>query len=86
MKEIFLRDERFLSFSIEEKGKKAELIGKEVRTLDFPEGCLIAMIRRNGEFIIPRGGTTLQAGDQLTVIGEAMDVLALKKQYVRDIR
>lgn len=82
LKEIFLRDERFLSFVIDEKSKSAALIGKAIKTVGFPEGCLIAMIHRHGEIIIPRGRTVLQAGDQLTVIGEAIDLLKLKKQYV----
>ena len=81
LKEIFLRDERFLSFSIDPQGKTSTLIGKEIKELAFPDGCLIAMIHRNDEVIIPRGNTALQAGDQLTIIGETMDVMALKKQY-----
>lgn len=44
--------------------------GKSVRDLDFPEGLLIAVIKRGSETIIPRGRTVLAAGDKL-IIGAA---------------
>ena len=44
--------------------------GKAVRDLGFPEGLLIAVIKRGSETIIPRGRTVLEAGDKL-IIGAA---------------
>ena len=36
----------------------------------MPEGSLIAIIRREGKTIVPRGNTVLANGDRLTIIGE----------------
>ncbi|MFQ5628651.1 MAG: amino acid permease [bacterium] len=84
LKEIFLRDERFLSIEVKAGHKTAALIGKSVKELETPEGSLIAMIHRNGDVIIPRGSTVLHSGDQLTIIGEPMGILKLKQDYEDD--
>ena len=41
--------------------------GKAVRDLDLPQGCLIVIILRDKEEIIPRGDTVLQAGDRIVL-------------------
>jgi Kef-type K+ transport system membrane component KefB/Trk K+ transport system NAD-binding subunit len=56
----------------------AELTGRPLRELDLPEGAIIILIRRAGDVIYPRGGTMLQIGDRLTLMGplEAVRELA----------
>ena len=65
--------------SIEETGDK-EMISRElVVTRDFgeqtlaqielPKGVLVLMINRDDKIIVPRGNSTLQEGDMLTVLG-----------------
>jgi APA family basic amino acid/polyamine antiporter len=70
LKEALLRDERYLSLRVRPGTRSAELIDRELRDLRMPEGCLVALIRREHETLIPHGGTRLQAGDRLTIIGE----------------
>lgn len=41
--------------------------GSFVRDLPLPEGCLVTMIVREREVVVPRGSTTLQNGDQVCV-------------------
>lgn len=84
LKEIFLRDERFLSIAVKSENKTAGFAGKAIKELDIPDGSLIAMIHRNGDVIIPRGSTVLNIGDQLTIIGEPMGILKLKQDYQND--
>ena len=46
------------------------VVGKQVVELGFPEATLIVLLNRGGEFIIPGGSTTLQAGDTILVFSE----------------
>ena len=46
-------------------------VGKSLAALNLPEDALIASIARNEEVLIPRGGTVLEAGDRLVLIGRA---------------
>ncbi|MCB1035632.1 MAG: amino acid permease, partial [Acidobacteria bacterium] len=83
LKEILLRDERFLSLRLAQDGSGTELIGRRLRELEMPEGSLVALIRRRGVVVVPRGSTVLEEGDRLTIIGEATHIRALKRSYVR---
>ena len=82
IKEILLREERYLSLVVG-RGRTAELAGRALRDLDLPPGTLVALIRRRGETLVPRGGTVLEAGDRLTVLGTPEDVRALRRRYER---
>ena len=81
LKEILLRDDRFFSLRIELGRRSGVLDGKALRDLKMPDGTLIALIRRGGESIIPRGGTVLGKGDRLTFIGEPRGLRALSEQF-----
>ena len=47
----------------------------------MPEGCLVALIRRKGETIVPRGLTVLLEGDRLTIIGDTQGIEQLNDEY-----
>ncbi len=81
LKEVLLRDERFLSLRLRENHKSVALIGKSLRELHMPEGSLVALIRRKGESIVPHGHTILHAGDRLTIIGDARGIMELSAEY-----
>lgn len=53
--------------------KDSPCIGKKVIDLEFPKTALIAMIKRDGKYIIPKGITVLQPNDYLTVLSETKD-------------
>jgi Trk K+ transport system NAD-binding subunit len=57
------------------------LIGKALKDVRFPEGCLVAILRRSGQTIIPKGNTTIEEGDRLTIIGDPKGMNELKKKY-----
>ena len=48
----------------------AAVIGSTVSELKFPEGVTILLINRGSRFLIPKGGTQLEAGDTLLIFGE----------------
>jgi amino acid transporter/mannitol/fructose-specific phosphotransferase system IIA component (Ntr-type) len=81
LKQILLREERFLTLDLKRDGNAMPLIDRELRNLDFPAGCLVALIRRQGETIIPGGDTRLQGGDHLTVIGDPRGLTELRRMY-----
>ena len=82
LKEVLLRDERFLSLRLRDTPQMAPLVGRALRDVRLPEGTLVALIRRRGRTIIPRGGTTLEVGDRLTILGDPDSVRELYRQYV----
>jgi len=84
IKEILIRDERLITLYLENDSTTEGMIGKEIRQLRIPPGCLIAMIRRQGEMIYPGGKTVLMAGDRLTIIGKPLGIRSLTNQLGLD--
>ncbi|MAO65791.1 MAG: amino acid transporter [Balneola sp.] len=79
IREILLRDERFIKITLSPDNKTQQYIGKMIKEVSFPGQSLITIIRRNGEIKIPHGITVLQEGDELSVIGEVEDIDEVKK-------
>ncbi|WP_250630078.1 potassium/proton antiporter [Rhodoflexus caldus] len=48
-------------------------VGKKIVDLKFPHAAIIAMIKREGKFIIPNGSTQLQAGDKLIILSDTVE-------------
>ena len=76
-----MRDERFLSLNIRKDKPTSTLIGRSLGQIKMPEGSLVALIRRKGETIVPRGNTVLREEDRLTIIGDAFGIKQLNDQY-----
>jgi Trk K+ transport system NAD-binding subunit len=49
--------------------------------VDIPEGVLIALIRRDGEHLVPRGQTELRSGDRLTIVGDPEGIAEVANRY-----
>jgi amino acid transporter/mannitol/fructose-specific phosphotransferase system IIA component (Ntr-type) len=81
LKEVLLRDDRFLSLRLEVGTPGEALIGRALRELTLPPGCLVALIRRYGSTIVPRGQTVLREGDRLTIIGEPEGLKQMEERY-----
>jgi amino acid transporter/mannitol/fructose-specific phosphotransferase system IIA component (Ntr-type) len=84
LKEALFRNERLLIATLDGEGAWSGLVGRELRTLDLPEGTLIAMIRRGDEMIIPTGSTELKAGDRVTVLGKPDAITILRARFGAD--
>jgi cell volume regulation protein A len=48
-------------------------VGRSIVQLALPATLLVVMVARQGEFIVPNGGTVLQADDSLLVLSEQAD-------------
>ena len=81
LKEALFHEEVIFTMRLEHGLAGEELIGKLIREFPHPEGTLVAMIRRSGELIIPRGDTELIEGDRLTLIGRAEGIDQLRELY-----
>jgi APA family basic amino acid/polyamine antiporter len=81
LKEALIHEDRSLSLLIERETSSKELIAKALKDIRFPEGCLVAILRRSGQTIIPKGNTILEEGDRLTVIGDPKGMSELKKRF-----
>ncbi len=82
LKEILLRDERFLSLWLRRDNPSGTFIGKALREVQLPDSALVVLIRREGSTLIPHGNTLLKEDDRLTIIGDPRDIQALFRQYV----
>ncbi len=45
-------------------------VGAKIVDLGFPKTALIAMIKRNGNYVTPNGNTQLETGDKLIILAE----------------
>ncbi len=81
LKEVLLRDERFLSVYVRKDGKAESMIGRALRDLQLPEGCLIALLRRGGQMVAPSGSTVFHDGDRLTIIGDPEGLRELRARF-----
>jgi len=82
LKETLLRDDRFLALKLRSGTNTEVLIGKALRDLAMPEGSLVALIRRYGVTVVPRGRTVLREGDRLTIIGDPVGLRELAHRYL----
>ena len=81
LKEVLIRNERFRPLELRADAATAPLIGHSLQEVPMPKGSLVALIRRNGAVLIPRGDTVLREGDRLTIIGDPAAILELEERY-----
>jgi len=49
----------------------ARAVGMAIKDLGLPDQCLIAAVIRRGEMTLPRGGTQLEAGDEVLAVTDS---------------
>jgi len=83
LREILLRDERFINISIRKEDSSKSMIGKKVKELNLPGESLITIIKRDGEIIFPHGKTVIRQSDEISIIGEKQDIREIKETVKR---
>jgi cell volume regulation protein A len=58
------------------------VMGKKIVDIDFPLSATIAIIIRNGKYIIPNGYTVFEPGDKLLVLAESKTSLAMVRNCI----
>ncbi|WP_375584580.1 amino acid permease [Cyclobacterium xiamenense] len=81
LRQILLRDERFVNLVLEPGKPSGVLIGKMIQELKLPEKSLITVIKREGKIIFPHGNSVLKAKDELSIIGEKQEIDEIRSQY-----
>ncbi len=83
-KETLMHHERHLSLALLSDTPTGDFIDQCVQDINLPAQSLIALVRRNGEIIIPHGDTVLKEGDRITVIGDPASIERLYELYKKD--
>lgn len=81
LKEALLHNDNFLTLRLKEENKTAPLIGLALREVNIPESALLAIVRRKGRSIVPKGSTVLEADDRIMFIGTRDAIRDLEKHY-----
>ena len=84
LKTFLLRSQRFLSLVVDPDTTTEALAGQPLRAAGWPTGCLVALIRRGDDTLIPSGSTVLETGDRLTIIGTPDGIGTLRQRYQPD--
>ena len=59
-------------------GPGSEADGRRIMDLKLPPDALVILVHRGGEFLVPKGATTLQAGDSVLVLALGDDLRAVQ--------
>jgi len=81
LKEVLLREERFLTLRLREGTPAAALADRRLADLGLPRGALVALVRRGDRTLVPSGATLLELEDRLTVLGEPGAIAELRSRY-----
>ena len=84
LKELLLREDRYISLMVLQGTRTDEMIDRQIRDLDLPDGSLIALIHRRGEMLVPTGKTVLMDGDRLTIISYPKGIQELYTRYLAE--
>lgn len=76
---ILMRDDHFYHGPVETMPFLVEQLGRTVGELDLPSSCILALIERDGELVIPTPDVTLLAFDGVAIIGEPDDITLLNE-------
>lgn len=81
LKEALIHDDNFQALHIFH-GKKTEVfINKLLKDISLPSGCLVTLLQRGGEIIVPKGNTKILEGDRVTVIGDPKSMKEIRELY-----
>jgi K+ transport systems, NAD-binding component len=59
--------------------EKSPIVGKAIKDLDLPRGCLVLCFQRKDQVIIPRGDTVIQPQDRLIIISTRLNIPKVEK-------
>ena len=81
LREVLLRDDRFITIELQKNTPSSEFIGKALQDLELPEETIIAAVQRDGALVVPHGYTIVKAGDRLTILGDQAGIRTLYETY-----
>jgi APA family basic amino acid/polyamine antiporter len=81
IRQTLTHDEKWISLVISGQNQTADLIGKKVMEANMPKNSLIAVIKRHGKSLIPKGDTVIKEEDRLTIIGDPESIRELEMRF-----
>lgn len=79
LRQALLSDEHFISVQASANPLTAEYCGKALSEIPLPGSCLITVIYRDRDLLIPHGHTVILPGDELLIIGDPSDITQLQE-------
>lgn len=64
--------------------RNADVAGKTIVELGLPKDCLIAMINRDENFLVPSGGTVLEEGDIILILINKNNLAQIKEIFSKE--
>jgi potassium/hydrogen antiporter len=64
--------------------RNADIAGKTIVELGLPKDCLIAMINRDENFLVPSGGTVLEEGDIILILINRNNLAQIKEIFSKE--
>ena len=77
LREALLSEEHFIHLKVKGHEKAESFIGKKVSEIDLPGSCLITILYRDQNIIIPHGSTVIDEDDELLMVGTPEDIKQL---------
>ena len=62
--------------------ENASVSGKQIREIKVPAECVVAAVIRGKKFVVPRGDTTIETGDEVVFVGPASEVKLAQDLFV----
>ena len=62
--------------------ENASVSGKQIREIKVPVECVVAAVIRGKQFVVPRGETTIETGDEVVFVGPASEVKLAQDLFV----
>jgi Trk K+ transport system NAD-binding subunit len=56
--------------------------GKQIREIEVPAECVVAAVIRGKKFVVPRGDTSIQAGDEVVFVGPSSHIKSAQDMFV----
>lgn len=81
IRQTLIHDEKWISITLKQNSPTSELIGLKVADAGMPKNSLIAVIKRHGKTLIPKGDTQFMEGDRLTIIGDPESIKELENRF-----
>ena len=65
----------------EEVPSDSQAVGKNISTLNIPEGIVLTAVIRGGKIVLPRGETVINAGDKVLALAESQKTQLLEEVF-----
>lgn len=62
--------------------EEGSVVGKRIQDIRIPKECVVAAIVRDGQFVVPRGGTEIKAKDHVVFVGPPQSVQDARTVFV----